>query len=63
MALFYLSSVLYVVLEHFYLNLIDSFEKNNVFFINSVLGEVSVIANDMVFLKNEQLFIGKMAWI
>ena len=63
MALFYLSSVLYVVLEHFYLNLIDSFEKNNVFLINSVLGEVSVIANDMVFLKNEQLFIGKMAWI
>ena len=33
------------------------------FFDKLFLGQVSVIANDMVFLKNEQLFIGKMAWI
>ena len=52
MALFYCSAILYVVLKHFYVNLIDSFEKINVFLINTVLGQVSVIANDMVFLKN-----------
>ena len=52
MAFFYCSSVQYVVLKHFYVNLIDSFEKINVFLINTVLGQVSVIANDMVFLKN-----------
>ena len=28
------------------------FEKIDVFLINTVLGQVSVIANDMVFLKN-----------
>ena len=33
-----------------------------VFLINTVLGQVSVIANDMVFLKKKQLFIEKMAW-
>ena len=27
-------------------------EKINVFLINTVLGQISVIANDMVFLKN-----------
>ena len=32
MTLFYVSSVLYVVLEHFYLNLIDSFWKKQCFF-------------------------------
>ena len=62
MAWFYCSSVLYVVLEHFYVNLIESFEKINVFLINTVLGQVSVNANDMVFLKNKELFIGKIAW-
>ena len=37
------------------------FEKVNVFLINIVLGQVSIIANDMVFLKNFQLFNGKIA--
>ena len=52
MALFYVSSLLYVVLEHFDLNLSTVFEKINVFLIDTLLGQVSVIANDMVFLKN-----------
>ena len=51
-AWFYCSSVLYVVLEHFYVNLITVFEKINVFLINTVSGQVSVIADVMVFLKN-----------
>ena len=50
MAWFYCSSVLYVVLEHFYVNLIE--KKINVFLINTVLGKESVIAKDMLFLKN-----------
>ena len=49
MAWFYCSSVLYVVLEHFYVNLITVFEKINVFLINTVSGQVSVIADVMVF--------------
>ena len=63
MAWFYCSSVLYVALEHFYVNLMDSFEKINVYLINTFLGQVSVIAEDMVFLRNKQIFFEKMAWV
>ena len=52
MALFYCSSVLYDVLEHFSVNLKTVFEKIIVFLINTVIGKVSVFANDTVFLKN-----------
>ena len=52
MAWIYCSSVFYVVLELLYVNLIDRFLKNQCYLINTVLGQVSVIANDMVFLKN-----------
>ena len=38
------------------------FEKINVFLVNTVLGQVSLIANNMFFLKHQQLFIGKIAW-
>ena len=58
--LFYYSSVLYVVLEHFYVNLFGVFEKINVFLINTVLRQLTVFANDMVFLKS-QFVIGKIA--
>ena len=51
-ACFYCSPVQYVVIEHFYVNLMDCFGKMNVFLINTALGQVSVIANDVVFLKN-----------
>ena len=52
MAWFYCSSVLYVILEHFYMNLIESFLENQCFLINTGFGQVRVIANDMLFLKN-----------
>ena len=44
MAWFYCSSVLYVVLKHFYVNLIRVFEKINIFLINNNSGQVIVIA-------------------
>ena len=44
------------------MNLIDSFEKINVFSVNTNLGQVSMIANDMFFKKNLQCFNGKSAW-
>ena len=51
---FYCYSVHHVVLKLFYENLIDSFEKINDFLVNTVLGQFSVIANDMFFQKNQQ---------
>ena len=48
MAWFHCNSVFYIGL-HFYGTLID-FEKINVFLVNTVLGQVSVIANNMFFL-------------
>ena len=50
--LFYCISVNYVVLKHFNVNFIDSFWENQWFLVNTVLGQVSVIANDMFFQKN-----------
>ena len=39
---------------HFYANVIDSFEKINDFLVNTVLGQISVIASDRFFQKNQQ---------
>ena len=52
MAWFHCNSVIYIGLKHFCVSLIDFFEKINVFIVNTVLGHVSVIANNMFFLKN-----------
>ena len=53
MAWFHCNSVFYIGLKHFYVSLIDCFlGKINVFLVNTVLGQVSVIANNMFFLKN-----------
>ena len=49
MAWFHCNSVFYFGLKHFNLSLIDCFEKINVFLVNTVLGQVSVIANNMFF--------------
>ena len=38
------------------------FEKINMFSVNTNLGQVSMIANDMFFQKNKQCFNGKNAW-
>ena len=64
MAWRYCISVLYLVLKHFYVNFNRQIiDKINALLINTVLGQVSIIANDMVFLKNYQLFNAKMAWL
>ena len=52
MAWFHCKSVFYIGLKHFYVSLIAVFEKINVFLVNTVLGQVNVIANNMFFLKN-----------
>ena len=52
MAWFHYNSVIYIGLKHFYVSLIDCFEKINVFLVNIVLCQVSVIAEKMSFLKN-----------
>ena len=58
-----------VTLQSFKIHFANEFnsrvlQKNQMFFCNKHrnLGQVSVIANDMVFLKKKQLFIEKMAW-
>ena len=51
MAWFHCNSVFYIGLKHFYVSLMDCFEKINVFLVNNVI-QVSVIANNMFFLKN-----------
>ena len=56
------SSVLYVVLKQCCVKFIDSFCKTQRFVINTFLGQVSVIANDIVFPKNYHLFNRKIAW-
>ena len=52
MAWFHCNSVFYIGLKHFYGSLSTVFEKINVFSVNTVLGQVNVIANNMFFLKN-----------
>ena len=52
MALLHCKLVIYLGLKHFYVSLIDLFEKINVILVITVLGQVSMIANDMLFLKN-----------
>ena len=52
MAWFHCNLVFYISLMHFSVSLIDCFTKINVFLVNTVLGQVSVIANNMFFLKN-----------
>ena len=51
MGWFYCNSVFYIGLKHFYVSLIDFFEKINVSLVNTVLGQASVIAYYMLFLK------------
>ena len=38
-------------------------EKINVYLINTFLGQNSVIAKDMEFLRNKHIFFEKMAWV
>ena len=53
MAVFYCGSILYVRFRAFLFEFNRQFlKKINVFLINTVLGQVGVIANDMIFLKN-----------
>ena len=52
MAWFHCNSIFYIGLKHFYVSLIDCFGENQCFLVNTVLGQVSVIAKNMFFLKN-----------
>ena len=52
MAWFYCTLVFYIGLKHFLWVKSTVFDKINVFLVNTVLGQVSVIANNMLFLKN-----------
>ena len=61
MAWFSCSFVLYVVLSILMWILVTVIEKINVLLINTVLGQNSIFANDMVFLKKLELLNAKMA--
>ena len=49
---FHCNLVFYIGLKHFSVSQWTVFDKINVFLVNTVLGQVNVIANNMFFLKN-----------
>ena len=52
MAWFHCNSVLYIGVKPFCVSLIDNFWENQSFLVNTHLGQVSVIANNMFFQRN-----------
>ena len=49
MAWFHCNSDFYIGFKHFYVSLMDCFWENQYFLVNTLLGQVSVIANNMFF--------------